>query len=499
MKKAQKEQAENIIRLLGRVHEGIRKAVEKGQYGSAMELLSQCQESAIELGETIEAIEGEGFVTVPYLENYCEAVYQAYTLLGQSQGGVNASRVYKNLRKALIPAENSVKNDIKIRTEAVFLPYKASMWDSLESVWKAADEDPDCDAYVVPIPYYDKNPDGSFKEMHYEGDQYPEYVPVTWYEDYDFAERQPDMIFIHNPYDECNYVTSVHPFFYAKNLKQFTEKLVYIPYFILGEPDLENEESIRGMAHFCTVPGVIYADKVIVQSEAMRQAYVKVMTEFTAGRMNGETGIHSDGTLGGTGSSLDGASPNSLGLNRNGSFGDPGIRAKEEANRRYWEDKILGLGSPKVDKVLNTKKEELEIPQEWLKVIEKPDGSWKKIVFYNTSVTALLEHGEKMLKKMRDVFRVFEENRDEVALLWRPHPLIKATIESMRPELWEKYEGIVWEYKDAGWGIYDDTAELSRAIGISDAYYGDPSSVVKLCREKGILAMIQDVDTIFCI
>ena len=37
---------------------------------------------------------------------------------------------------------------MKVRKEVVFLPYKASMWDSLESVWKAAEEDPDCVAYV---------------------------------------------------------------------------------------------------------------------------------------------------------------------------------------------------------------------------------------------------------------------------------------------------------------------------------------------------------------
>ena len=151
------------------------------------------------------------------------------------------------------------------------------MWDSLESVWKAAEEDEDCDVYVIPIPYYDKNPDGSFREMHYEGEQYPDYVPVTWYEDYDFGEHQPDVIFIHNPYDECNYVTSVHPFFYSKNIKRFTEKLVYIPYFILEEPEPEDEEAVKNIAHFCTLPGVIYADRVVVQSEKMRQIYIKVM------------------------------------------------------------------------------------------------------------------------------------------------------------------------------------------------------------------------------
>ena len=168
----------------------------------------------------------------------------------------------------------------KKRKEVVFLPYKASMWDSLESVWKTAVADPECDAYVVPIPYYDKNPDGSFKQMHYEGDQYPAEVPVLWYEDYDLAARRPDVIFIHNPYDECNYVTSVEPAYYSKNLRNYTDKLVYIPYFVLGEIDPEDEEAVEDMAHFCTLPGVINADKVIVQSENMRQAYIKVMTNF---------------------------------------------------------------------------------------------------------------------------------------------------------------------------------------------------------------------------
>ena len=71
----------------------------------------------------------------------------------------------------MVQIENSIKHEIPEWREAVFLPYKASMWDSLESVWRAAWEDPDCDAYVIPIPYYDRNPDRSLGELHYEGDQ----------------------------------------------------------------------------------------------------------------------------------------------------------------------------------------------------------------------------------------------------------------------------------------------------------------------------------------
>ena len=30
------------------------------------------------------------------------------------------------------------------------------MWDSLESIYESAEKDSDCEAYIMPIPYYDK-------------------------------------------------------------------------------------------------------------------------------------------------------------------------------------------------------------------------------------------------------------------------------------------------------------------------------------------------------
>lgn len=446
MRKSQKEQIENMLELLDKAHNAIKKALETQNSDIALSLLEQCQDSAIQIGGIIEEAFGEDFVTVGFLENYCEQLYQAYELIRQRQP-INANKICKNLRKELIRIENSVRNDIQVKITAVFLPYKASMWDSLESVWKAADEDPNCDAYVIPIPYFDKNPDGSFREMHYEGNEYPKYVPITSWEEYDIAVEHPDMIFIHNPYDEFNRVTSVAPMYYSKELKKITDKLVYIPYFIMGDIEPNDKEAIARIEHFCAVPAVVYADKVIVQSEDWRQIYINVMTQ----------------TMG-------------------------------QDTRKVWEKKILGIGSPKLDKVFSTTRRELSVPEEWLGVIEKPDGTRKKIIFYNTSVSALLERSEKMLGKMETVFRLFQEQQDEVALLWRPHPLIKATIESMRPQLWVAYEKMVERYRSEGWGIYDDTADMDRAIAISDAYYGDPSSIVRLYRETGKPILMQTVD-----
>ena len=42
-------------------------------------------------------------------------------------------------------------------------------------------------------------------------------------------------------------------------------------------------------------------------------------------------------------------------------------------------------------------------------------------------------------------------------------------------------------------GIYDDSADLDRAVVISDAYYGDGSSVVGLCQKARKRLMIQEV------
>ena len=94
---------------------------------------------------------------------------------------------------------------------------------------------------------------------------------------------------------------------------------------------------------------------------------------------------------------------------------------------------------------------------------------------------------------MRWVFDFFEKRKDEVALLWRPHPLTESTLFSMLPQLYQEYIELKQQYTREGWGIYDDSADLDRAIILCDGYYGDRSSVVTLCQEAGKKVMIQNV------
>lgn len=444
MRKYQRNEILETISTFSEDHDDIKRFVESGDCDVAKTILSSCQEKAIELGNEIEALEGEGFVTVKCLEEYCETVFLIFNEL-ESSGSVNPNNIHKKLNKSILNVESSARNDIVAPKEAVFLPYKASMWDSLESVWKKFDADEEWDALVIPIPYYDRNPDGSYKEMHYEGDLFPKDVPVIHYNSYDFEKNHPEEIYICNPYDGLNLVTCVHPFFFSKNIHKFTDKLIYIPYFVLAEPDLKDEKSIKKIESFALTPGVVEADKVIVQSEKMRQAYIKILAQ---------------------------------------KFG--------EKTKKTWEQRISGEGSPKFEKLLNTKREDLEIPKEWAELIKKEDGSEKKIIIFNTSLGAMLRETDKMLEKIERTLKIFYEFRDEVVLWWRPHPLIVATLSSMRPEALEKYNGVREKYVKEGWGIFDDTPDLDRALVYSDAYYGDDSSLLELYKKTGKPMMIQD-------
>jgi hypothetical protein len=66
----------------------------------------------------------------------------------------------------------------------------------------------------------------------------------------------------------------------------------------------------------------------------------------------------------------------------------------------------------------------------------------------------------------------------------------------MRPEWQETYRTIRDRYIREGWGIYDNTADMNRAIVLSDAYYGDWSSIVYLYRKTGKRIMIQNQEVL---
>ena len=430
MKRHIKKELLATVEMLGKMNDSILGVMVTDPQG-VTEALIQCQESAAFMGNYVEAIETESTKVVQLLEEYCETLYQISVMLPDV---MRCRKLVKKVRKELTALSNLIKYEIPDgRKEIVFLPYKAAMWDSLESVWEAARRDEGCEAYVMPIPYYEKNPDGSLGELHDEQRNYPEYVPVLDWKEHDIAAWKPDIAYIHNPYDQYNYVTSIHPDFYAKRLCQFVEKLIYIPYFV-HQNDVVAE-------HYCVLPGTIYSNVVVLQSEKVRMRY---MEEYRKA-----TGI-----------------------------------------REGLEKKFVAYGSPKLDFRIRGGRED-GLPEDWKRAIYK-NGRRKKVIFLNTHLNMLMAlYCEDFFKKLETIFETFRRNQD-VVLLWRPHPLSRETVKSMNPEAVERYGKIVQDYKEEELGIYDISSDLYRAVDVSDAYYGNRSSVTELFKAAGKPVMIMN-------
>ena len=227
IKRKEKRRLLQTAALLMRANERVFMGFGQNTEEVMIDALSQSQETALLLGTELENT-GKADL-VPLLETYCEDLYvMSQNLHSKKQ----MAKLYKKIKKELKLLYDHIENEIETdRLCFVFLPYKMSMWDSMETVWKAADKDPDCDAYVVPIPYFDKDQEGNLAVEHYEGDQYPPDVPVTDYRTFRLEDKKPDAVFIHNPYDQNNRLTSVHPDFYSSRLKKYADQLIYLPYY----------------------------------------------------------------------------------------------------------------------------------------------------------------------------------------------------------------------------------------------------------------------------
>lgn len=257
-----KEVKENVLTLIDTVWEGVSYARTASLDAARLVL----EDSVLALEAILKVLCDETVDVVGDYEILISKLEQAIVTL---QGAEERRQAHKNVKNKLFQLRKKVFEE-PCPVEVIFLPYKASMWDSMESIWMAANADPGCDAYVMPIPYYDRNPDGSFGQFHYEGRLFPSYVTVTDYKYYDLAKRKPDVIYIHNPYDGSNFVTSVAPEYYSDVLKAYTSMLVYVPYFT---PSFYQK---LGMGLLSINAAYLHVDRIIAPSQVTRRGLMEL-------------------------------------------------------------------------------------------------------------------------------------------------------------------------------------------------------------------------------
>lgn len=392
----------HMIELLQRAAEMLPEVVREQEPSVIVDYLGDCQNGAIALGSTIEKDYGLGTDTVAQLEGFCESIYRISERFSDL---VERDQAIRNAQEQVKLVGEIFEKECPSKLEVVFFPYKASMWDSLESIWIAAESDPNCDAYVVPIPYFEKNPDRTNKLMHYEGELFPDNVPIISYEDYILDERKPDIAYIHNPYDGDNLVTAVAEEYFSYNLKKYVGCLVYVPYYVTSG----SMADARGL---CSA--YLHVDYIVLQASKFLKFFDEVIPR----------------------------------------------------------EKFLVFGSPKFDRVIRMCENPPEPPEDWK---SKMDG--KKVYFYNTSINGMLAQTENYLKKMWYVFEQFE-GREDACILWRPHPLLASTFDSMRPAYRAEYDRLMDYFMEHDLGILDQTADITSTIAQCDGLIGDGISSV---------------------
>ena len=333
------------------------------------------------------------------------------------------------------------KKDYKDKKMVVFMPFKAKYWNMMAGLWKEYERSGEYTLIAIPAPYYYKNIDGTVEKFN-DDKQYPEYVKIVSPENFDFDNEYVEKIIIQNPYDSYNATTTVHPQFYAKKLAMCTKELIYIPYFETEEINPSDMRAYVSMDSYVTMPGVVYSDKVIVQSEGIKALYVKKLSEY---------------------------------------FG--------EETRDIWNTKIIGNGKHYIE-MENSDSKYDDIPEKWKGYIKKSDGSYKKVILYFICTNDVLENGHRVFDKIKRSMDTFLEYEDSVVPLMMFESNIDEILQMDNPELLEDYNEIKMNFTQY---IVNEN-ELDKAMNLCDAFYGDAGSEAQLCRNSGKPVMIQNVE-----
>ena len=394
------------------------------------DICTEIQQLAIDLGTYMETVKGEGYDIVTVLENYCEVLYEL-TQTDAPEKMEDSSAVLNRLL-------DEVVTKARARKEIIFLPYKGEYWKTFDSEYRKAAADPNADVYVIPIPYYYKDYAGRLKDMQYDPESYPDDLSIIHFEKYDYALRHPDVIYTQNPYDEWNEVTSVPPFFYSEKLLQYTEKLIYIPWFRTYDFTRENGKEYKNMRYYCTVPGVINSDMVILQSETIRETYIEKLCDFVG-----------------------------------------------EETRELWEKKLIV--------------ETAGVPDDGTcdKTPDKDEGLVKTLLYY-PDFSDVLYYGRQAVDKLMSVVSMVNEAEDPWRCIILKGRLIEGLLKDTDQDLHEEYTDMLESAakEDLFEIIDEDEADFDELALRCSAFYGDRGHIAHVFNNAGKPVKIQSYETL---
>ncbi len=257
-----------------------------------LDMLAQCQSVAIDLGNFIEQMKGEENLSakacVAALEEYCENIFNVYNNLSLALGREKEDfqKLCAALNRAFVQMKQTVESEIIYKKLVAFLPDNPKRWKEMQALYDYYTQQENTEACVIPLPLFTKNLYGGIVAGQDEYDrndkrnEYPDYLNVIpWHtvqmQSYEFAA-----IVIQNPYDAENPYLTVPPAYYAKQLQQYTDCLIYMMPQGVNDFTENDITDIYGLKYSLTVPGTMYADKILIESGAMKELFVNHLTAF---------------------------------------------------------------------------------------------------------------------------------------------------------------------------------------------------------------------------
>ena len=434
------DEIKDIVSLLKEAHGYLAEATFGelvAELDEVLDVLGQCQTLAIHIGSRIEARCEEYGDTISILEAYCDFIFRLHGFVQGAESVVTEDELTEWTDKL----DELSSMSFSEHREVVFLVERAKDWSSLHTMWRSECEEENTKVTVIPVPYVYKDTDGntSFDELIVETEGFPSEVTLMAWDEYDMEAHHPSRIIFQNPYDEFSDVVSVHPQFYSTSLVQCTDELVFVQGFLLREITDRDMRSRYTLGGFVRNPGFVYADRVLVQSENVKKVFVELLGQ------------------------MDGVSEKVL------SSWEEKIEAVELPLAKWNERKrvLISVEGESPDTIYDKRgsvtepavyDEVVGVPREWIDVIRREDGSFKKVMIQYVSASVLYEYGTSMIDKMKRAQDMMKDSED-VTLIWVADKYTRQVLRKNTPTTWTAYQKWVQEYKDAGWGIYDESGD----------------------------------------
>ena len=257
-----------------------------------LDMLAQCQSVAIDLGNFIEQMKGEENLSakacVAALEEYCEKIFNVYNNLSLAveREKEDFQKLCAALNQACVQMKQTVESEIIYKKLVAFLPDNPKRWKEMQALYDYYTQQENTEACVIPLPLFTKNLYGEIVAGQDEYDhndkrnEYPAYLNVIpWHtvqmQSYEFAA-----IVIQNPYDAENPYLTVPPVYYAKQLQQYTDCLIYMMPQGVNDFTENDITDVYGLKYSLMMPGAMYADRILIESSAMKALFVNHLTAF---------------------------------------------------------------------------------------------------------------------------------------------------------------------------------------------------------------------------